>query len=209
MDKKIKANIIVIIILFGMFSCEIKPDNDTLMKLSEDKVILKIFSKEEIIGLNSIISYQNSIIKKHGISNNLSQSYFNYIDSYKKVESGLQLIAKIKNDQIKLDSMLISLNKNSVFSEIWQINCGDSTLSNMSVGCEMVFSPSGKYVQLLDSVSLTNEFVKAYADSYWNSGAISPTSVGGFYKATKYLNFDNEVHRLICAIHFITVAKNE
>lgn len=63
----------------------------------------------------------------------------------------------------------------------------------------------GKYISILDKAIENDTIFNEYKESLMMAGAIPPSIVAGFQNIRERLDFDNEVIRLIVAIHYISI----
>ncbi len=175
------------------------------MKLQDNKILKNYFNDNEILELSDIVTFFDSKVQESYSKKTLNDCYKSYFANFETVfkEKGIQI------DTVGYRELLNSLDT-KVFDNIWGYAQGHLRKSN-TVSYEkqkhLELNVNGKYFKFLSEYSKKNKDLSVYVSSIKTTSCIAPVSIADFLTNYKKFDFNNELNRLIFAVHFITLGK--
>lgn len=174
---------------------------------SEFKYIKKYFTNDQIIVLESMISFVDSAVNTKNV--NIEAAYKEYIDSldvdiYKKM---------CLFDQVIKEKFLINLPE-EVFDKIWTkqipryVKTRDTTLYYPENFWSFDLNINGDYLKLLKILGKKEKYYKDISKSIWLCGGLCPTVFGGIFKQIDEIDFNKFTDRLWLAIFLLTIEES-
>ena len=207
MTNSKQQNISIFIFIFSFFLIMTQSCSDSQKKRETTS---DIFSKEELITINEIVGYFDSIVlSKLPEITDIDLAYNQYLDSVcplilKKGNIGLSGI----NAQSR-EKLFDKLEQDHI-SEIFIV--GD-TLEYFSMDVKkrvkkyypyyVKLNTNGKYVDLLKRLSGDNTFISNYYESIIEYGDLSPSCYGMMLRDYNQLDFSDIDHRLLFIVNIL------
>ncbi len=168
-----------------------------------DKTINKIFNKDEIKDLETLVNFfENQICLGQNIdTQNKQDCYERFFNHMVQCEKTGEVILNISFDEQKNIYNKISkstFNQIWAFGKTWEYNSTD-TLKYL------YFNEKGKYIKFLKEFGQDNKFVKGYYDTFELIGDISPSMFAEIIMRYKEFDISDARFRLLLAIHYLTV----
>lgn len=174
----------------------------------DNELIKQHFSSTEIIGLQKIIAFTDSLVQSARGNADINNSYHSLLDSIRD-----QKIDFAFNEEIKY-SFLFSLDS-SLFNKIWikysdhrKIWTKDTILINPKDFITVGLNYRGEFVKLIDDLGDTNHYYKVFSDNIKAAGDISPTVYAGFLYNHLAFDFENIFNRLWAAVFLLSIEEN-
>lgn len=177
--------------------------------LKNDSIINDIFNSKEIVKLNNILTFTDSLLLRHTKSKSAKEAYHSYFDYFiKKNNSGRLVeptsIEKINAQLIKLVDSIKHSNI-QLFEEIWRIENGMNKKREV-VSKSLAFNVKGDYFAFLKSFAKSHQRLNYYYSEHLElGGGISPHASAKYISNHRHYDFKKEIARLIAAIHLITI----
>lgn len=194
----IKYYINIIGICFGLFSFA-----EASQVLKRDSILTKYYDAEEIKQMQNILSFfDNYIIESCQNSDDISVCYQQYLDRLSASDS-LNLGVPFEEQRI----LYLKEIEPQLFRDIWTYSPGRARKQDGSLQYHnsINYNPTGRYRKFLKDVAEVEPYFNQYVEPITTAGDLSPSLYTGFAYDPSGLNFNDERHRLILAIHFLTV----
>ncbi|MGB3851337.1 MAG: hypothetical protein WA958_15310 [Tunicatimonas sp.] len=166
----------------------------------DDPIIDRYFTSEDAHQLDSILTFFNQQILSDCQGNkdivHCYQEYFNRLDT-----SGIYTGISYEEQQDLYESI-----GEVLWKKIWEYQTEkkyDST-SRLVTSKELNYSLQGSYMKFLKDVAEEEPYFKQYVNPIEVSGDLSPALFKGFLYDPSGLDFSNQRHQLIIALHFLT-----
>ena len=207
MTNSKRHNISIFIFIFSIFLIMTQSCSDSQRKT---ETAATIFNQEELITINEIVDYFDSIV-----SSNLPEitdidlAYNQYLDSV------CPLILKEGNISL---SGINARSREKLFDRLDQDHLGEifivgDTLEYFSMDVKkkirkyhpyyVVLNTDGKYIDLLESLSEENTFISNYYTSIIEYGDLSPSCYGMVLRDYDQLDFYDIDHRLLFIVNIL------
>ena len=207
MTNSKQQNISIFIFIFSFFLITTQSCSDSQKKT---ETAADIFSPEELITINEVVGYFDSIV-----SSNLPEltdidlAYNQYLDSV------CPLILKKGNMGL---SGINARSREKLFDRLDQDHIGEifivgDTLEYFSMDVKkkikkyypyyVVLNTDGKYVDLLKSLSVESTFIDNYYESIIEYGDLSPSCYGMVLRDYDQLDFYDSDHRLLFIVNIL------
>lgn len=201
--KYMKNKVLCVLVFVSYISCV----STSHKKLLKDTDVLKVFKKEEISSLSLIVDFFDSFVLQKVKNQNINKAYHEYFDSISNSESLEDLKTGIEwttsND---LESLIKKLKEKNHFDEIWTVTYNIDFRKKDTLSSSLELNMEGKYIKLLTLLAKKDTIIEQYINSLMTAGIISPSLIeamlNDFYKS---YDFNNELYRLIWAVHYITI----
>ena len=169
--------------------------------LPNDPLLAKHFSRQEITQLDNIRTFFNQqIMKNCHEDSSIKACYQQYLDRLNKADRPELNIsyAEQKNLYKKIDKDL--------YHKIWQdsVKGRDPGTRKMISRRELGYNMKGTYIKFLQDVARKEPYFHQYTEAIEVAGELPPSLLDGFAYNPSGLDFNNERHQLILAIHFLT-----
>lgn len=168
--------------------------------LQNDSTASKYFTKKELKQLDRIRTFFNQQVAKNCRKSGIETCYQQYLDrlneaSYPKLNISY---AKQKNLYNRIDKHL--------YHKIWQdsVKGRDPVTKKMVSRRELGYNMKGDYMRFLQDVADEEPYFRQYTEAIEAAGELPPSLFDGFAYNPSGLDFSNERHQLILAIHFLT-----
>lgn len=179
------------------------------LKLVDDPNVLKIYTSEEISSLNQIVVFFDDFIMKSTKEQQLNEAYHKYVESICYAGSMDELKKRIGLTINNTKLLINNLKEKGVFYEIWQYEYGLDYKTKDTISQSLIPNISGKHYKLLKLIGQTNEELKEYTNIIKTCGSIPPSLIAGFQNVHSKFDFTKELHRLIWAVHYLTIISEE
>ncbi len=170
--------------------------------ISEDKMLSKTYTVEQIAFLDEILSYYDSTIICLTNIKNVDLAYHSFCES---LDSDLEKMYK-QLEVINSPKFLKNkgLMDHPFFHEIWKV---EKMVDIEAVkGYERFeLNHKGGVIKILKLLKKRNKVFKKYLDIFLTSGGIPPSLAGGFHHVHNKFDFNDCKVRLWFAIHFTTI----
>ncbi len=195
----IKTGIIIILTIF-LIKCNTIDNQDK----SIDSIFKNEFNQKEINELKEVIDFFDKTLKTTTKIDTVDSAYHRYMENLRYNESWDDFETKLMTNKSKIDSFIVDYKKNAMFDRIWKIEYGTDRTRKDTLSTELIPNQEGDYFVLLDKAIENDTIFNEYKKSLIMSGTIPPTLVVGFQNIHEKLDFNNELVRLIVAIHYIS-----
>ncbi len=194
------ATMLIITVFLG---CSRTDTKET--KLQDNKILKNYFDDNEISELSDIVTFFDSKVQESCSKKTLDDCYKWYFANFETIfkEKGIQI------DTVGYGELLNSLDT-KVFDEIWgyaQRYLRKINAVSYEKQKDLELNVNGKYFKFLSEYSKKNKDLSVYVSSIKTTGCIAPVSIADFLTNYKNFDFNNELNRLIFAVHFITLGK--
>ena len=196
----IKTGIIITLILF-LISCNSIENQDK----SIDSILKNKFSQVEIKELKEIVRFFDYVVSTETKINLVDSAYNQYMENLRYNESSGEFQTKLMIDKSQIDSFINDYKNNAMFDRIWKIEYGTDRTKKDTLSTELIPNQQGDYFILLDKVIEKDTIFNEYKNSLLMAGAIPPSLVAGFQNIHERLDFNDQLTRLIVAIHYISI----
>jgi len=196
----IKTGIIIILTLVLIKCSSIENPNKSL-----DLVLKNEFNQDEIKELKEILYFFDKIVLAQTKIDLIDSAYHRYMENLRYNESIEEFGTMLFIDKLKIDSFINNFRDNEIFDRIWKFEYGTDITRKDTLLTQLIPNQQGDYFILLDKAIENDTIFKYYKNSLIDSGAIGPYIVGGFQNIHERLDFNNEIIRLIVAIHYISI----
>ena len=196
----VKIGIIITLTLFFIKCSSIEnPDK------SIDSILKNEFNQGEIKELKGIIDFFDNTVLAQTKIDLIDSAYHRYMENLRYNESWNEFETKLMIDKSKIDSFINDYKNNEIFGRIWKIEYGTDRTRKDTLSTELIPNQQGDYFILLDKAIENDTIFNDYKNSLIMGGAIVPSLVAGFQNVHERLDFNNEIIRLIVAIHYISI----
>jgi len=201
-NTTMKIRIPIVIVLMSFFiNCN---SVDAPCKSIESS-LMNEFDKEEIKELKEILVFFDNIVSAQTKINSIDSAYHHYIENLRLSESKGEFETKLLMDKPRIDSFMNEYKKNKIFDKIWKIEYGTDIIRKDTLSSVIIPNQQGAYFILLDKAIENDKIFNEYKNSLITCGEIGPDLVVRFQFIHESLDFNNEIIRLITAIHYISV----
>ena len=181
-------------------------------ELIDNTTIVKVFNKEEIVSLESIITFFDKIIMEKTQLPKVNDAYCSYFETINKMESfdEFEKLIHIENKE-SYRNLITQLKENGMYKKIWI----DAYKYKSFVRKDTLKTyrrykwENGKYMNFLRLVGEKDTFIKDYRESIIACGDICLTDIVSFMKFYKRFDFNKEIDRLMYALHYLTLLSEE
>jgi len=174
---------------------------------TEYKYVKKYFTKDQIIVLESIISFVDSAVNPEKVD--IESAYKAYINSL-DVDEYIQV--RLFDQDIK-EKFLTNLPED-VFDKIWtkqiprSVKTRDTTLYYPENFWSFDINIIGDYMKLLKVLGKKDKYYKDISKSIWLCGGIGPTVFVGIFRQFNEFNLDKFTDKLWLAIFLLTIEES-
>ena len=171
--------------------------------LTEDTVLMQHYSTEEIAQLEAIVSFfEGYALQDCQGSDSISLCYQQYLNRLWPTDS-LIIGVPFKEQNI---FYLADLDK-GLFHSIWTYSPSRAHLGGdqWQYYNQIDYNRSGRYWKFLKDVAEVEPYFYKYVEPMEAAGDFPPSTYTGFAYNPSGLDFNNERHRLILAVHFLMV----
>ncbi len=208
--KKYTLKICAIFILVGIILISCALSSKTALKTHT--AIVQIFSNEEIVSLESIITFFDKIIMEKTQLPKVNDAYCSYFETINKKESfdEFEKLIHIENKE-SYRNLITQLKEKGMYKKIWI----DAYKYKSFVRKDTLKTyrrykwENGKYMNFLRLVGEKDTFIKDYRESIIACGDICLTDIVSFMKFYKRFDFNKEIDRLMYAVHYLTLLSEE
>ena len=151
----------------------------------------EIYSDAELIELNGIVADFDEILTAEFKTGNIVDVYHEFSNIVAE-ESRVP----IPDGLIILSDQLTELE---VFKKIWVEYIDQNSKEKIYI------NPKGEYLNYLEYLGHSSEFLKVYLDNYKSIYDITPSIIGGFSVNINELDLTNKNYRLVFAVHYLTL----
>lgn len=176
-------------LLFLFISC----NTENSINLSSNHNIKKIFTAEEIEGLETLNQFFNSQICDE-TEKNEKQCYISF---FRSMNANNKLGYVELNLDYKTQKAIYSQINQTTFDEIWSFS---TNMYTDSIG-EIIYNRDGKFMAFIKEVAKEDMLIEEYLILYEEAGDIYPGMIEKYhFKGNESQNF-----KLIIAIHYLTL----
>lgn len=200
MKKYIFFIFLIISIFYGC-------DTSSKYNLKNNISISNSFNDEEIIELEKIINFFDSIVLEKCNNKSVDSCYNSY---FSNIKLAIKNKGELQLDTSGLYKFIHSVPKN-IFDEIWYFTVGKARRNRFEKYRKKEFlevSINGKYSNFLKEYSKTNNDINFYYQSFNMLGSVGASSNAKLITEYEKFDFNDESIRLIYAIHFIAQGYN-
>ena len=168
------------------------------VKSQDNESLKNHFENNEIVELEKLISFFDSVVQQKTIVKDLALAYKEFLKKLSESKS-----AGDASQYFKFDFKVKDQVSSNLFDKIWVVEKSygykvkDTVLS-------LNINTSSEYIKLLKSKS-KNEVIKKYYDGILSSGGFSPGVTAHLQHDYNKLDFNDFDNRLIVAIHYMTL----
>ena len=190
-----KLELLLIVLASLFMSCS--------TSLSDDPLIADIFSEDETMFLESLLTYFDEEVQLQTSGGTIESSYSIWFSQVKDSVKAQNAYAPfLKMDYQKLARILQSTDE-SIQKEIWYSGVTISPATGDSTRY-VNLHPFGKYGLFLEAAGSENPFIKNYFRDLQHINDISPFMEQDMLRKPEELEISQARNRLVYAIHFIT-----
>jgi hypothetical protein len=171
--------------------------------LESDKTINKIFNKDEVKDLETLVNFfENQICLGQNIDTpNKQDCYESFFKHMVQCEKTGEIILNISFEEQK--KMYNQIRKKT-FNEIWGL--GWQTWNNNGEKLKLYgLQTKGKFVEFLHELSLDYPIIDHYYNTFIMAGDIAPSMVANIIMRHEELDTSDIRIRLMLAIHYLTM----
>ena len=171
--------------------------------LDQDSILTKYYDAKEIQQMQTVLHFFDTyVIENCQDSKDTSVCYQQYFDRLSASDS---LDIEIPFEEQR--TLYLKKITPALFHDIWVYSPGQRRMKDGSLQYynAIDYNPSGKYRAFLEDVAKAEPYFKKYVEPITTAGDLSPSLYRGFAFDPNGLDFNDERHRLILAIHFLTV----
>ncbi|MBD1261789.1 hypothetical protein HZY62_14380 [Maribacter polysiphoniae] len=196
-------NKLIIILSFLLATTQLSSQKK--IDLTSDESLTKIFNKEEIEGLESIVRFVDNMVLKSTSENNPSNAYHLYFEEIVQTPEYIVPFKEVTKYQFlkNLDSTQLTI--------VWRFsqNAGvfkyrDSIYRNPDFITFLEIKPFSKYMDYLKDLGKNDPYFKAIQQEFDGAGNLMAGSAAWFEKNHKSFDFDIPKNRLWAAIYLLS-----
>ena len=169
--------------------------------IEQDTILAKHYDEKEIDQLRAIVSFFDKyMLNACQRDSNIEACYQQFFDRLSNPNSF--------NIGIPFEDQSIFYLKDldqKLFHSIWSYSPSRTQTADdyLQYYNKISYNPTGRYRKFLKNVSKAEPYFNKYVEPIEIAGDLSPSLFKGFLYNPSGLDFNNERHRLILAIHFL------
>lgn len=189
-----------IILFIGLLSCQ----HHESTKLSNNLKIQEIFIEKEIISLNEILVYFDTLVKQSTGNFDIEKAYHSYCENLRYIPSN-EFWERLKVNKLEIEQYVKNIENKEVFSELWIRQYSVDYESGDTLGSYLIQNMNGKYIELLNFMCEEYPEFNDYKEAVIDWKIIPPSLIAGFQSVHPKLDFNHEYIRLFVALHYMTL----
>lgn len=194
-----------LLFLTALIACHSDKKKETVTLENE---LREKFSAVEITDLKELLLFFDNLTVSQTKTSTLDSAYTLYLDKLRYNDSRTDFEKKIMTNSFQVDSFMKGYKSKHIFEEIWKVEFGHKE-KGFEDSYELIPNIHGKYIYVINKAINSNPIFTQYKETLRMSGAIPPSIIAGFQKYKDMLNFNNEVVRLVVAIHYISIISTQ
>jgi hypothetical protein len=184
----------IVLLALIAFSCT----RSSKQSFEQNSFVKSNFNNNELEYMHQIVKSFDSIVLSTSSKTDINEAYN---ELFSEENFGIDFFKLGFN---KLSNR--ALVSNPAFSIIWRYEYGCDRLTKDTLSVSLIINLNGKYFKLLENVSKGNKALTSYVHYIHEVGAIPPTHNYFFFSNNVDLNYNNEVYRLLAAVHYISLS---
>ena len=195
-----RRSLILCLILVAVLGCKAKKTEN----FSLENILKDSFTQTEITELKEILSFFDNSIRDQTKISLTDSAYRSYMNDLRHSDI-IDFNNKFLRDSARIDSFINTFNKTEIFNKIWKYDYFLDQFDCDTLAYQLMPDLQGKYMILLNkAIDMDTVFIeyKNYLQQY---GTFPAIIIFGFQNNYNRFDFNNELIRLIVAIHYISL----
>lgn len=175
------------------------------INLNKNDIITNIFTDKEILQLESIVVFTDSLITSKNKDKDISSAYHDYFNFLATFDDNNEFLKKLEIDRPIYVKFVDSLKEKEIFDKIWIIEKGFGRDRQKIICEDLALNMNGKYLLFLKKYSKVNTDFRYYYEANSEIGDFAPSASMKFIAEHKKNDFNDPIIRLIASIHLISI----
>lgn len=197
-------------VLIGVFVLTSCGNSKNSGKLEDNDSLKTYFSDKELKILSDFVENFESQLVSGNDPKLVEDKYIKIFAELETINSIEAYVHGIKKSFGSNNDLISNLIKENFNNKIWYLNeYADNNQTHSNT--DLIINLEGEYFKFLKNYAYVcdSDFIKEYAKSIEVAGDISPSSLTVVKYKWKELDLQDEITRLILAIHFVSLSEDE